>query len=120
MSFTRSDGLTDRKFEYGEITYDLRTIVAGARKIQSEIKKKQTEELVHKGDFKIEAVRIRDHALIRIYGHNRYAEFIIALPDSKRYVYLGLTGEHCCYTDITVTKSEQRSPDDYIPRIADR
>ncbi len=106
-------------FEYGEITFDLKTIVKGARKIESQIRKSESSYLKHKGDFKIEAARIKDHAIVRIYDRKRYVEFIIALPDSTRYLYLGLTGEHCCYTDIETVKSEQPLPADYIPRIAE-
>ncbi len=106
-------------FEYGEIRYDLRTIVGGARKIESQIKDQGAPEIKHKGDYKIEAVRIRDHALIRIFGRKRCAEFIIALPDSSRYMYIGLTGTHCHYRSIDAVKSETDCPQDYIPRIAE-
>jgi hypothetical protein len=107
-------------FEYGEITYDLKAVTAGARKIQTQISNKGSEKIRKQGDFIIEAVRIDDHALIRIYGRKRSAEFIIALPDSARYLYIGLTGEHCRYTDIDTEKSEKEAPADYIPRIAEK
>ena len=44
----------------------------------------------------------------------------MALPDSSRFVYLGLTGEHCLITDIDITKSEDELPESYIPRIAEK
>ena len=106
-------------FEYGEITYDLKPITAGARKITFEMKDEGVPELRYKGEFRIDALRIKDHALVRIYGRKRCAEFVIALPDSTRYLYMGLTGEHCRYTDVKTVKSESEAPLDYIPRIAE-
>lgn len=106
-------------FEYGEILYDLRTITGGARKIESQVKSIGESGITHKGDYKIEAVRIKDHALIRIYGRKRCAEFIIALPDCSRYLYIGFTGEHCCYHNVRTLKAETESPVGYIPRIAE-
>ena len=107
-------------FEYGEITYDLKPVTRGARKIQVQMKEEDAPELKRKGEYKIEAVRIEDHALIRIYGRRKCAEFIIALPDSTRYLFIGFTGEHCRYTDIVTVKSETELPADYIPRIAEK
>ncbi|MBP3854155.1 MAG: HD-GYP domain-containing protein [Ruminiclostridium sp.] len=107
-------------FEYGEITNDLQAIVRGARKIEAAIKDEAAPELHSKGEYKVEAARIDDHALIRIYGERKCAEFIIALPDSSRFLYIGFTGEHCCYTDIVTVKSETELPLDYIPRIAEK
>ncbi|MBR5091624.1 MAG: hypothetical protein IK093_19555, partial [Ruminiclostridium sp.] len=106
-------------FEYCEITYDLQAVNKGARKIETRSGNAGVEKLSKNGDVRIEAVRIKDHALIRIFGKNRSAEFIIALPDSSRFVYLGLTGEHCRFTDIVTVKAEEECPADYIPRIAE-
>ena len=104
-------------FEYGEIWFGGRHSVAGARKMES-----TTEEGYNasKGKYTIEAVRIKDHALVRIKRSNgKEFETIVALPDSSRFVYLGLTGEHCLFTDIDITKSENELPESYIPRIAE-
>ena len=64
-------------------------------------------------------MRIKDHALIRIIGNRQTAEVIAALPDNARFMYIGFTGEHCCICDMNVTKSEEESPADFIPRIAE-
>ena len=106
-------------FEYGEITYDFKTITEGARKIETRIMNKGESRISHNGNFMIEALRIKDHALVRIYGRNRCAEIVIALPDSSRFLFLGLTGEHCRFTDIVYSKADTESPTDYIPRIAE-
>ena len=104
-------------FEYGEIWFGGRFSVAGARKMES-----TTDEGYNasKGKYTIEAVRIKDHALVRIVGSNgKDFETIVALPDSSRFVYLALTGEHCLITDIEISKSDKEVPESYIPRIAE-
>ena len=71
-----------------------------------------------KVDFDIEAMRYKDHALIRISNCFRSHEIIIALPDSTRYCYLSLTGKYCIIDDVEVTKTGEIIGDGYIPRIA--
>lgn len=104
-------------FEYGEIWFGGRYSVAGARKMKSTTAEGYNAS---KGKYTIEAARIKDHAIVRIKGNNgKEFETIVALPDSSRFVYLGLTGEHCLFTDIDITKSEIELPESYIPRIAE-
>lgn len=104
-------------FEYGEIWFGGRHSVAGARKMESTTAEGYNAS---KGKYTIEAARIKDHAIVRIKGNNgKEFETIVALPDSSRFVYLGLTGEHCLFTDIDITKSEIELPESYIPRIAE-
>ncbi|MBQ4312439.1 MAG: HD-GYP domain-containing protein, partial [Oscillospiraceae bacterium] len=107
-------------FEYGEIWFDGHTVTGGARKMQTRIIDSGSAEIRHKGDYRIEAVRIEDHALIRIEGRDQTAEVIVALPDSTRFLYIALTGENCSMYGMNVVRSETRSPDDYIPRIAEK
>ena len=106
-------------FEYGEVWFDGRSETGGARKIQSKPAAGSSGNEAKNGEYRIEALRIRDHALLRITGNERTTEVIIALPDSSRYLYIGLTGEHCRYCDIGTVKAEQKSPESYIPRIAE-
>ena len=106
-------------FEYGEIMHDMQAKAGGVRKIETRVKKCKSTEIKNNGDYKIEAVRIKDHVLINIYGKTRTAEIIAALPDSTRYIFIGLTGEHCCYRNISIDKAEKESPEGFIPRIAE-
>ena len=106
-------------FEYGELWFDGRADSSGARKIQTKITDEGSPEIHKNGDYIIDAVRIKDHALIRISGRNQTAEITVALPDSTRFMYIGLTGEHCRYVDVRISKAEEECPPDYIPRIAD-
>lgn len=103
-------------FEYGEIKFDGETRTSGARKMETKLINKGSGD---RGEYKLEAVRIKDHALIRIIGEDKTAEVIIALPDSTRFMYICLTGEHCRFSGIGSVKSEKECPEDYIPRIAE-
>ena len=127
--FDALDGVTHKNeneirerlyFEYGEIWFDGRTETAGARVIQSRTEPVGDPDITVNGEYKIEAVRIRDHARIRVSGKTQTVEAIVALPDSTRYLYIGLTGEHCHYGTIHISKAAQESPADLIPRIAER
>ena len=106
-------------FEYGEIWFDGRTVTGGARKIQANISNTGSPDIQKNGDYKIEAVRIKDHALIRISGKKNTVEVIAALPDSSRFLHIALTGEHCRYFEIKAVKADQKTRSDYIPRIAE-
>ncbi|MBR6222782.1 MAG: HD domain-containing protein [Lachnospiraceae bacterium] len=106
-------------FEYGEVWFDGRCVTKGARKYETKIVESGSDDITSNSEYKIEAVRIRDHALIRISGKNRIAEVTVALPDSTRFVYVGFTGEHCRISDVNTVKADVECPEDYIPRIAE-
>jgi hypothetical protein len=106
-------------FEYGEIWFDGRTVTAGARKMQTKAIKTAAAATVKSGEYRIEAARIKDHAIIRIITRNKTSEVIIALPDSSRFLYIGFTGEHCRISGLRTEKSEIVLPAGYIPRIAE-
>ncbi len=107
-------------FEYGELWLDGRTVTGGARKIQTNIQLADSAPVMREDEYKIEAVKIDDHALIRIISRKQTIEDIIALPDSTRFVYIGLTGDHCKLSHVRIDKAEEASPADYIPRIAEK
>ena len=69
--------------------------------------------------YTIEAMRHKDHALLRISNKYRFHEIIIALPDSTRFCYLSLTGEYCTIEDVDIIKTGEIIGDSYIPRIAE-
>ena len=106
-------------FEYGEIWLDGRYVTDGARKMQTNVQKTESANVHKDNEFLIEAIRINDHALIRIIGKKKTIEVIIALPDGTRYLFLGLTGEQCRISNVSVNKSETEAPADSIPRIAE-
>ncbi|MBR6256963.1 MAG: HD-GYP domain-containing protein [Lachnospiraceae bacterium] len=106
-------------FEYGEIWFDGRTQCRGARKIETEITDKTSGDIRRKDEYVIEAVKYRDHMLVRIIGLEQTVRVIIALPDSTRYTYIGLTGEYCRFSHVSIDKAEEDIGEGFIPRIAE-
>ncbi|MCR5734995.1 MAG: HD-GYP domain-containing protein [Lachnospiraceae bacterium] len=120
-------------YEYGEIWYDGRTVNSGVRDMQVSIRRQvQTdlgiEEKDHKKksskkkgykEYTIDAVRYRDHAQIKIEDGGQTVEITIALPDSTRFLYLGLTGQNCRLSNVKIEKSEEAIGEGYIKRIAE-
>ena len=109
-------------FEYAQIWFDGEYECEGARKIAvEEAKSSSAGASAKRGSisYEIEAVKVRDHLRIRIDDTVRTITFTIALPDSTRYAYIGLTGENCHMYDVSITSAEEPVPDSYITRIAE-
>lgn len=112
--------------EYATIHADGTVEQAGVRNIRAKTNEtagaaaeKKTMLRGEKVDFDIEAMRYKDHALIRISNRFRFHEVIIALPDSTRFCYLALTGKDCIIDDVEVSKTGETIGNGYIPRIAE-
>ena len=112
--------------EYGQLRFDGRTIRKEARKIETRTLSDETNpETVGENSpmkytaYEITAVRHRDHAMISISDGKKSVQSILALPDSTRFAYLSLTGEHCMITNIHVDQDAGTIDEDYIPRIAE-
>ena len=67
----------------------------------------------------IEIARNRDHVQLKLEGKGYRSEVVLALPDSSKYAYIGLTGENVHISSIEVEKTNKRVPEDEIPRIAE-
>ena len=106
-------------FEYGEVWFDGRTSASGARKMQTNTAKHGAEGLEKPDAYIIEAVKYKDHALIRIISKTQTNEIKVALPDSTRYLYISFTGEHCRISDVSTEKAHTQIDAGYIPRIAE-
>ena len=107
-------------FEYGEIRFDGNVVRKGARKMQTNVTKGSGKAASDKVEsYEIEAVKVRDHVLIKIKSEAETIEITAALPDSARWAYIGLTGEHCLISDVSISRDEESVPDDYIKRIAE-
>ncbi|MBP5608618.1 MAG: HD domain-containing protein [Lachnospiraceae bacterium] len=110
-----------RYFEYGEIWMDGHTICTKAREIKTDIRKKKSEDGIAYNDwipFEIEAVSIKDHVKLKISSPYIFADVTVALPDATRFVFLGMSGEHCSIRNVSVKKISLVSGEDQIPRIA--
>lgn len=107
-------------FEYGEIRFDGKIVRKGARKMQTDVKKNEDASASSRSTtYDIEAVKVKDHVLIKIMSDKGTIEITNALPDSARWAYIGLTGEHCQITDVSIERDEVEVADDYIKRIAE-
>jgi hypothetical protein len=109
--------------EYARLRFDGKTSCEGARKLKTQIK--HCEEPMKKPvntrftRYAIEAMRMEDHLLITISDGEKTSETIVALPDSSRYAYISLTGEHCMISNIHVDQEYFPIEKDAIPRIAE-
>ncbi len=104
-------------FEYAEVAFDGKISPSAIRKSETKVEGKTASSMAP-GEYRIEAVKVKDHALIRLENRDKQIEIILALPDSTRFVYMGITGEHCRISDIKVEKTGENADADYIPRIA--
>ena len=110
-------------FEYAQIRFDGNVVVTGARKAETNITAKEdsADRQIDPSagiEYLVEAVRVKDHVLIRIDDGSRIISVTVALPDCARYAYASLTGEHCHIQDVSIENIDVPIEDDYIPRIA--
>ncbi len=117
-----------RYLEYGEFWFDGNYVSTNARniivkEIGSGPEEKAGEAFAADNDgvsrYEIEAVKYRDHVRIRFYSADGAYEAVIALPDSSRWAYIGITGEHCIIRNIEITTSKESIDEGEIERIAD-
>ena len=111
-------------FEYGQFRLDGRVTREGARKIETRVLPRthpsaENADYAHFIGYEIEAMRYKDHVLIRISDQTRVLQSIVALPDSSRFTYLSITGEHCEVNNIRVDRESHTINADAIPRIAE-
>ena len=111
-------------FEFCEIMADGRVERKGARNMKVKVVRDYDPETQPKAagetvSYVVEAVKMKDHVLVRIKEREKVIEVTVALPDNSRYVFMSLTGEHCMITDLNVSKAEKPVSEGYITRIAD-
>ena len=69
--------------------------------------------------YKIAVVRNRDHVMLMATTPSKVFEVVLALPDTARYAYISISGEHCEIHNINIETDEKEFPADAIPRIAE-
>ncbi|MCR4587924.1 MAG: HD-GYP domain-containing protein [Lachnospiraceae bacterium] len=106
-------------YEYGEIRSDGPVQGDGVRNIRVQTQETDPAIFLKENEYRIEGLKIKDHARIRLIGRKETAEVIFALPDSARFFYIGLTGEHCNLRVKSIEKASGESAPDAIPRIAE-
>ncbi len=110
-------------FEYCEIPLKGQPVCRGARDLLFKVAGIRDSEVTPAGmaeSYDIEAVKCSDHVRVRIDSGHEVSEITVALPDSSRYVYIGLTGEHCRISDVNIRREETPVPADAIERIAEK
>ena len=126
---------TDRKkkdlnyYEYALLRFDGQVTADGVRKTEIRVLPKQEDSGEKNGkhtgggkeviEYDIEAVRVRDHLLIRVADENQIRETVFALPDNTRFVYLAFTGQNCMINNIRIREDDTAVGNDYIHRIAE-
>ncbi|MCR5222584.1 MAG: HD domain-containing protein [Lachnospiraceae bacterium] len=103
--------------EYAEIWFDEHMVITAARK--AKMKELVLPDDWKENDYEIVAARFEDHLRLRMTGPAYAKEIVMALPDSTKASYIGLTGEHCELRDISVSDTGETTGADDIPRIAD-
>ena len=108
-------------YEYCEIRLDGQTKNTNARDIKVEYKPHEIRRPGTKSEviYDIETARFKDHLFMKIDDGFRFIEVTVALPDSTRFAYAGITGEYCHIHDISIDRDEEEITADYITRIAD-
>lgn len=118
-------GAEMKYFEYGVLRFNGEAICEGARKMETEITVKETadfdfwSEEKHGTEYTVQAVKVKDHMRFKIDSPDQTVEVIVALPDSARFTYIALTGEHCTISNVKITKAEEKTGPDVIRRIAE-
>ena len=132
-----------RYLEYAEVWFDGHSISTNARSVKSRMLEKgdvSADNVFVKtssmkgvlGDsssdntsaqstkFNVEIImgRYEDHVKLLITSNGKSSEVLIALPDSSKYAYIGLTGEYCKVSDLTIEKTEEKVRESDIERIA--
>ncbi len=105
--------------EYGEVWFDNHSITTSARKIvENELEGGTGRAGENGGRYEIVTAKYEDHVKLIMTSPDYNKEVIMALMDGAATVYLGLTGEYCTLSDITIDQTDESADATYIPRIS--
>ena len=106
--------------EYGEIWFDKYSITTAARKI---VEKSLNDDIPQGGEedehYEILAGRFEDHLKLIMRSPSYTKEVSVSLPSVSKSAYIGLTGENCTLTDISVSLTGETVKEGDIERISD-
>ena len=109
--------------EYARLRFDGQSTCETARKLETSIKPHEHPPKKALNSrytlYNVEAVRVKDHMLIRISDDEKMIETIVALPNNTSFSYISLTGEHCIISNIHIDREDYPVAQDAIPRIAE-
>ncbi|MEE3466804.1 MAG: HD domain-containing phosphohydrolase [Eubacterium sp.] len=101
--------------EYGEVWFDGHMICTRARNMKIKTKECAIEDDL----YRVEVVRVRDHARVSMIGAGLQSEVIVALPDSSGGLFVSITGENCHISNIQNDPVGISLKEGDIPRIVD-
>ncbi len=109
-------------FEYAEIRLNGNVVTTGARKARVEtLGRDQAGAPPKKAAdtaYSARIARFKDHVVIDIDDGKTSNRVTIALPDSSRFVYFALTGEHCHLRDVAIQQTQEVIDGTAVQRIA--
>jgi len=113
-----------RYSEFGEVWFDGHYVCTAARNMEMTSEEKQSSadsgsEDCETVSYEITAYRQKDHIRIVVDSEDYSRSVTVALPDSSLFAYIGLTGEHCHISDVTIEKLEASHEVEEIVRIAE-
>lgn len=105
--------------EFSELWFDGHYVSTTARNVNVDISNGTNESHNNdvNGEYHITMSRYTDHLSVKMEGLGQSADYIVALPDKTKMAYLGITGEHCDITDISVEETEDEVKEGDIRRI---
>lgn len=105
--------------EFSELWFDGHYVSTTARNVNVDISNGTNESHNNdvNGEYHITMSRYTDHLSVKMEGPGQSADYIVALPDKTKMAYLGITGEHCDITDISVEETEDEVKEGDIRRI---
>ncbi len=109
-------------FEYAEIRLNGNVVTTGARKARVEVLGRDQAGAPPKKAadtaYSARIARFKDHVVIDIDDGKTSNRVTIALPDSSRFVYFALTGEHCHLRDVAIQQTQEVIDGSAVQRIA--
>ncbi|MCR5545710.1 MAG: HD domain-containing protein [Lachnospiraceae bacterium] len=113
-------------YEYAKIRIDGKVEEEHVRKTEvsfgpadPEFKTSRYDDEMEGNHYEVRALRYKDHAMIKIMDEKQTITVTIAMPDTSRYLYISLGGEHCIIHNIFVNNEDEKVTADAIPRIAE-
>ena len=98
--------------EYGEIWFDGHFNSTNARNMEVHVTDiGGNQSTTADSHYEIETFRFEDHLKLVITGEGRKLDLVVALPNSSKYAYVGLTGEYCQLYNINIEAKEQIAGD---------
>ncbi len=112
--------------EYGEVWFDGHYVSTTVRNMEVSVKDRNEIDVSAEKNridgvekYEIIASRYEDHIKVVMIHADKIVVVIAALPDKSKSAYIGLTGENCYISNITIEDTDKEVSEGDIPRIAE-